>query len=164
MAGKVRAVPEGFTTVTPHIVVKGAAQALEFYKKAFGAEEVAVMRGPDGQSIMHAEVRIGNGVVMMCDEFPQSPHCKAPTTLGATTFGLHLYVEDCDKAYDKAIKAGATSIMPPSDMFWGDRYGKLKDPFGHEWAVATHQRDVTPDECMKAMNAMFAGGDKSCGA
>jgi uncharacterized glyoxalase superfamily protein PhnB len=119
------------------------------------------MPGPDGKTVMHAEIRIGNGVVMLCDEFPNYEHCKSPATLGSTTCAIHLYVEDCDKAFDRAVKAGATPIMPPMDMFWGDRYGKMKDPYGHEWSVATHVKDVTPEECMEGMQKAFGGG--ACG-
>jgi len=158
MAGNVKAIPDGFGTVTPHIVIKGAAQAIDFYKKAFGAEELFRMPGPDGQSIMHAEIKIGNGIVMICEEFPEM--CRSPKTLGGTPVTVHLYVEDADKAFDRAVKAGATASMPPSDMFWGDRYGKVTDPFGHEWSIATHKEDVTPEECGKRAAAFF-GGD--CG-
>lgn len=156
MSTKVRAIPEGFHTVSPHIIVKEAGKAIEFYKKAFGAEEVMRMPGPDGKSVMHAEMKIGNSMVMICDEFPEM--CKSPLSIGGSPVTLHLYVEDADAVFQRAVKAGATPTMPLTDMFWGDRYGKLKDPFGHEWSVATHKKDVTPEECAKAA-AAFCGPD-----
>ncbi len=154
MAAKVKAIPEGFNTLTPHIVVREALKAIEFYKKAFGAEEVARMPGPDGKSIMHAELKFGNSMLMICEEFPEM--CRSPQAIGGSPVTLHLYVEDADAVFQRAVKAGATATMPLADMFWGDRYGKLNDPFGHEWSVATHKKDVTPEECMKAA-AEFCG-------
>lgn len=143
-----QAIPQGFRTVTPYLVVKGAAEAIEFYEKAFGAEEVVRMAGPGG-SVMHAEIRIGDSQIMLGDEFPGQPGFGAPSTIGGTTVNLHLYVEDADEAYERAVGAGATSVMPPEDMFWGDRYCKIVDPFGHSWALATHQEDVPPEEMEK---------------
>ncbi|HPF41868.1 MAG TPA: VOC family protein [Phycisphaerae bacterium] len=159
---KVNPIPEGFSTVTPHIVVKGAAQAIEFYKKAFGAEEIYRMNGPDGQSVMHAEIRIGNSPIMIAEEWPMPNGPKAPTTLGGSAVTIHLYVPDVDASFKRATDAGATATMPPMDAFWGDRYGKLKDPFGHDWGMATHIEDVPPEEMPARMQKAFANmGD--CG-
>lgn len=143
----VKPIPDGYRSVTPYLVVNGAERAIEFYKRAFGAQEIMRMPAPDGR-IGHAEIRIGDSVVMLSDETPQSA-AKAPTSVGATTCGVFLYVEDVDATYDRAIGAGAKATARPQDMFWGDRYGKLADPFGHEWALATHKEDLSPEEMMK---------------
>jgi uncharacterized glyoxalase superfamily protein PhnB len=143
----VQPIPAGFHTVTPYIVVKGADKAIEFYKRAFGAEETVRMPGPDGK-IMHAEIRIGDSVMMLGEESPMGG-CKSPQSVGGTTVGLHVYVKDVDKAFAKAVAAGAKVSMPVADMFWGDRYGKLSDPFGHEWSIGTHVEDLTPAEMAK---------------
>jgi len=153
---QVKPIPEGFHTLTPHIVVKDAAKAIEFYKEAFGAEEICRMPGPGGQGVMHAEIKIGDSMVMMCDEFPQTPHFKSPESLNGTTNKLTLYVTDCDKVFNQAVASGATAEMPPTDMFWGDRYGTLVDPFGHEWAVATHKEDLTPEDIGKRAAEFFS--------
>jgi uncharacterized glyoxalase superfamily protein PhnB len=150
---KVSPIPDGFHTVTPHLIVKGAAKAIEFYKKAFGAEEVFRMPAPDG-SIMHAELKIGSSRIMMAEE------CADWGAFGpkeSTPVVLHLYVPDCDAAMKRAASAGATVTMPAQNMFWGDRYGKLKDPFGHQWSIATHISDPTPEEMQKAMAQMCGG-------
>src|SRR5262245_5869785 len=148
----VKSIPEGFRTVTPHITVQGAKRAIDFYKKAFGAEELGPPAMADGL-VMHASIRIGDSVLMLNDEFPQMG-AKGPQTIGGTPVTLHLYVPDVDTAFDRAIRAGAKTIMPVADQFWGDRYGILADPFGHHWSIATHKRDVTPDEIQKAMANM----------
>src|SRR6266478_8134361 len=147
-------VPAGFSTVTPHLVVRDAAQAIEFYKKAFGAKETVRMDGPGGK-IMHAEIKIGDSHLFLADEMPEWGS-KSPLMLGGTPTTICLYVEDCDALYNQALGAGATVSMPLADQFWGDRYGKLKDPFGHEWAIATHVKDVPREEMMKAAQAAFA--------
>ncbi|MBI3668254.1 MAG: VOC family protein [Acidobacteria bacterium] len=152
---RVRAIPEGYHTVTPHLVVRGAGRAIEFYKKAFGAQERGRMPGPGGL-LMHAELKIGDSVVMLCDEFPQMERWVAPDSLKGTTTALHLYVEDADVVFARAVAAGAKVSMPLMDAFWGDRYGKLTDPFGHEWSVATHMHDYTPEEVQKNAEAFFA--------
>ena len=149
----VKAIPEGMHTVTPHIVCKGAADAIDFYKKAFGAEELSRMNGPGG-GLMHASIRIGNSVIMMADE-NLAWNSRGPNTLGGTPVTLHLYVEDCDASFARAVDAGANGRMPPADMFWGDRYGQVVDPFGHVWSLATHQRDLTPEQMMAEMKAMM---------
>jgi PhnB protein len=143
MPNPVQAIPKGFTTVTPHLKIKGAAQAIEFYKKAFGAQELGRMAMPDGR-VAHAELKIGNSMIMLNDEIPEWG-AFGPGPKGAG-LGLHLYVEDCDALMAQATAAGAKVTMPLADMFWGDRYGKLVDPYGHEWAIATHKEDLTPEE------------------
>lgn len=148
-------IPEGYHSVTPYLVVKDAAQAIDFYKRAFGAQELARMPGPGGKGVMHAEIKIGDSHVMLSDEFPGAG-CQAPQSLGGTTCQFFIYVLDVDSAYQQAISAGATSVMSPSDMFWGDRYGKLSDPFGHQWGLATHKEDVAPQEMKKRAEAFFA--------
>ncbi len=156
MTHQIKPVPEGFHTVTPHLVVKGASQAIEFYKKAFGAEERSRMHGPDGKSIMHAQLKIGDSLLFLVDEFPEMGS-YGPLTGGRSPVTIHLYVQDVDSAFSTALAAGARQIMPPADMFWGDRYGKLVDPFGHEWSLATHKEDLTPEEIGKRAQAAFCG-------
>ena len=146
---KVKPIPAGMRSVTPHLVCAGAADAIEFYKKAFGAVEEARIPGPGGK-LMHAMVRIGDSAVMLVDEAPEWG-LLGPNTLKGTPVTIHLYVEDADAFAARAVKAGATVTMPLQDMFWGDRYGVLKDPFGHSWSVGTHVRDVTPEEMREAM-------------
>ena len=150
----VKAIPEGMRTVTPHLVCEGAADAIEFYKKAFNAVENARMPGPNGK-IMHAQIRIGDSNIMLVDDFPEQG-CVGPKHLKGTPVTLHLYVEDVDASYKQAIDAGATARMPPADMFWGDRYGVLIDPFGHSWSIATHKRDLTPEQMQQGMKEMMA--------
>lgn len=140
----VKAIPEGLHTVTPSLTVKGAAQAIEFYQKAFGATEKSRFPGPDGL-IMHAEIKIGDSMLFMSDEHPKG-ETQAPESLGGATGSVLLYVPDVDSTFNRAVQAGAKAIMPPADMFWGDRFAKLVDPFGHHWALATHKEDVPPDE------------------
>jgi len=140
------------------MTVLGAAYAIEFYKKAFGAEELGRMPMPDGR-LVHAEIRIGDSVVMLSDEFPEWGGKGGPLSLGGTAVGLHLYFEDVNSAWQRAIDAGAKVTMPLADAFWGDRYGKLVDPFGHEWSMAQHVEDVSLEEMTKRMQASF--GPKS---
>ena len=147
-------IPDGFNSVTPHLVVKGAAEAIEFYKNAFGAEEMVRLPGPDGYSIMHASLKIGNSVVMLVDEFPDMG-CLSPDTINGTPVAIHLYVEDVDSVFNKAIEAGAKETMPLENTFWGDRYGKLEDPFGHSWSLATHIEDLTPEQIMENAAKVF---------
>jgi len=151
MASKI---PSGMHSVTPHLVCAGAANAIEFYKKAFGAEEQARLPGPDGK-IMHAAVKIGDSTVMLVDEMPEWGSL-GPKALKGSPVTIHLYVDDADRFVERAAKAGAKVTMPVAEQFWGDRYGKLEDPFGHHWSVATHVRDVTPEEMKKAMQQMSA--------
>jgi PhnB protein len=150
----VTAVPEGYHTATPYLMVRGAAAAIEFYKKAFGAVELLRFPTPDGKSLMHAEIRIGDSPIMLGDEFPDMGG-KSPSSLGGCTGGIMLYVQDVDVAFQKAVGAGAKADMPPADMFWGDRYAKLTDPFGHSWSLATHIEDVAPDEMARRGREFF---------
>lgn len=160
MQDQVRAIPEGFHTVTPHLVCAGASEAIEFYKKAFGAVETGRMPGPGGK-IMHAQLRIGDSPVMLADDFPEFG-CNGPQALKGTPVFIHLYVDDADAVFAQAVAAGAKTVMPLADMFWGDRYGQLDDPFGHRWSIATHKRDMTPqqmqEEMQKSMQQRSAGG------
>jgi PhnB protein len=148
----VDAVPKGYHTLTPFLTCKDAVKAIEFYKQAFGATERGVMKGPDGK-VMHAELTIGDSIIMLADEFPQFGSLS-PQSIGGSGMGLHIYIEDVDTAFDRAVKAGAKVEMPVTDMFWGDRYGKLADPFGHKWSIATHKKDVSVDEMEAAMKQM----------
>jgi uncharacterized glyoxalase superfamily protein PhnB len=148
----VKPIPDGYHTVTPHLAVRDAAKALDFYAKAFGAEELYRMPGPGGV-VMHAEVRIGDSIVMLGEEDPQRG-ASSPQTIGGSPVSLLVYVKDVDASFARAGAAGCTTQMPPTDMFWGDRYGKLQDPFGHHWALATHKEDVAPEEMAKRMAAM----------
>jgi uncharacterized glyoxalase superfamily protein PhnB len=158
----VRAIPEGYRTVTPYMRIKGVSDAIAFYKKAFGAEERFRMPGPGG-GIMHAEIKIGDSFLMMSDEFKEW-NALSPLSLGGTTIGLHMYFTDVDAAFKRAVDAGCTAIMPPQNMFWGDRFGKVRDPFGHEWSMATHIEDVPASEMGKrqetAMKEMCPGDKK----
>ena len=155
----VQAVPTGYHTLTPYMTVRDAARAIEFYKQAFGAVERGAMKGPDGK-IMHAELIIGDSIVMLADEQPQFG-ALSPQSTGGAGMGLHIYVEDVDSAFDRAVKAGANVEMPVSDMFWGDRYGKLADPFGHKWSIATHKADLSAEEMERGMKAMMEDMPKS---
>jgi uncharacterized glyoxalase superfamily protein PhnB len=146
---KVKAIPEGMHSVTPHLVCAGAADAIDFYKKAFGATELMRLPGPDGK-LIHGAVRIEGSVVMLVDENPQWG-ALGPKALKGTPVTIHVYVNDVDAFAAKAIKAGAKVVMPIDDMFWGDRYGVIEDPFGHHWSVATHVRDVSPAEMSEAI-------------
>ena len=145
---QVKPVPDGMRTVTPHLICAGAADAIEFYKKAFHAVEMGRMAGPNGK-LMHAHIRIGDSAVMLVDEFPEWA-ALGPKSLKGSPVTIHLYVEDVDAFVTRAVSAGAKITMPVEDMFWGDRYGKLEDPFGHQWSVATHVRDVSPEELQQA--------------
>lgn len=151
-------IPAGFGTVTPSMVVDGAADAIAFYAKAFGAVEIDRASSPDGK-IMHATIRIGNSNIMLNDEFPDW-QVFGPKKFGGSAQSIHLYVEDADALFAQAVAAGAEVRMPMSDAFWGDRYGQLADPFGHVWSIATRTRDVTEAEIAEAMSQMQDG----CGA
>ena len=155
MTHPVRPIPEGFRSITPHLVCEGAAEAMTFYQQAFGATELGRLPGPDGK-IMHAEMRIGDSVLMLADDFPEYGS-RGPRALQGSTVTIHLYVEDADALWQRALAAGATALMPLADVFWGDRYGMLSDPFGHRWSIATHRRDVTFEQMQAAMASMPAG-------
>ncbi|AZS80449.1 VOC family protein [Achromobacter spanius] len=152
-------IPAGMHTLTAHIICEGAADAIAFYKKAFNAEELARLPGPGGK-IMHAAVRIGDSVLMLMDDFAEWGSL-GPKALKGTPVTLHLYVKDVDAAMKQAVDAGATLAMPAEDMFWGDRYGQVVDPFGHRWSIATHQFDYTPEEIQQNMAKM--GEMSGCG-
>lgn len=157
MAQSTKRIPEGMEGIIPHLVCDPCAEAIEFYKKAFGAEELSRMPMPGGDKIAHAAISIRGRTVFMADDFPE--FCdgaqQSPKALGGTPVTLHQYVEDCDAAIKRAADAGATVKMPAEDMFWGDRYGVVVDPFGHSWAFSTHQRDLTPEEMMEGASKMF---------
>lgn len=158
-----KAVPDGFHTITPHLVVKNGNEAIEFYKKAFGARELSRSAGPDGTRVMHASLQIGDSMIMLNDEFPEYG-AKGPRSIGGTPVTIHLYVDDADTWYKRAVEAGATETMPIMDAFWGDRYGKLTDPFGHEWSIATHTEDLSPEEIGKRAQEYFSkmgGGEEN---
>lgn len=154
MAGTTQAIPKGYHTVTPSIMVKGAADAIEFYKKALGAQEMSRFKGPDGK-IMHAEIRIGDSIMMLGDEMPQHGG-KGPKSIGGTPVAFFVYSEDVDSAWKKAVDAGGKPIVPLENQFWGDRTGCLEDPFGHRWWLAQHIKDVSPEELKKGAEAASA--------
>ena len=150
----VSAIPAGCNTVNAYLIVKDARAAMDFYAKAFGGEGGACMTAPDG-SVMHGEVKIGNSTIMITQENPQW-EMKSAETLGGSPASIHLYVENCDAVFKQALEAGCTEIAPMADAFWGDRYGKLVDPFGFQWGVATHIEDVDEEEMKKRGEAFFA--------
>jgi len=152
----VQAIPSGYASVTPYLIVRDAARALDFYKKAFGATELMRFPAPDGR-IGHAEIKIGEGVVMLADESPEMGH-KSPQTMGGTPVSLMFYVPDVESRFAKALAAGGVVKNPLKDQFYGDRSGTITDPFGHVWTIATHTEDVTPQEMQRRMAALSAGG------
>ncbi len=154
MATKSQAIPKGYHTVTPSLFVAGAAKAIDFYKKALGAEERSRFPAPDG-SIMHAEIKIGDSVIMLGDEMPDHGG-KSPKSLGGTPVGFFVYQDNVDAAWKRAIDAGGKEVMPLEDQFWGDRAGCFEDPFGHKWWLAQHLRDMTPEELNKAAESYFS--------
>src|SRR5918995_3074231 len=148
----VKAIPDGYYSLTPYLVCKGAAKAIEFYTNAFGAQEMVRMAGPHG-SIAHAEVKIGNSMLMLSDENKERGQLS-PESIGGTPCSIMFYADDVDEVFSRAVALGAKAEMPPADMFWGDRMGNIVDPFGHKWAIATHKEDVSPAEMEKRMAAM----------
>jgi len=153
MSQNVNAVPDGYNTITPNITVRDAAKAIDFYQKAFGAEEVMRMPGPGGK-IMHAELRIGNSRFMLADEMPEMGN-KGPASYGGTPTSFYVYVNNVDAAWKRAVGAGAKVLMPLEDMFWGDRTGRLEDPFGHPWVLAQHVKDLSMAEIKKGQDAFM---------
>lgn len=147
MSGKVKPIPKGYEGATPYLIIKGAARALEFYKNAFGASEVMRMPGPGG-TVGHAEIKIGQAIIMLADEFPDM-NCKGPQSFGGSPVSIMVYVKDVDTFVDRAVSAGAKVCRPVANQFYGDRSGSLEDPFGHQWHFATHVEDVPPDEMAK---------------
>jgi PhnB protein len=157
MKNAIKAIPDGRHTLTPHLVVQGANQAIEFYKKAFGAEEISRLPAPDGKSVMHAELKIGDSRLCLTDEFPEM-NCRGPQSIGGTPVTIHLSVEDADAVFNRAVAAGAEVRMPLDDMFWGDRYGKVVDPFGHDWSLGTRKEDLTAEQIGERAQALFSAG------
>jgi uncharacterized glyoxalase superfamily protein PhnB len=147
-------IPDGFNSLSAHIIVSDGVAAIEFYKKAFDAQEVMRMMSPDGKSVMHAQLKIGNSMLMLAGEFP--PNCLSPKSRGGSSVFLHIYTANADAAFERAVQAGCKINMPISDTFWGDRYGQLEDPFGHQWSVATHQHDWTPEQITANAKEFFA--------
>lgn len=154
MASAVKPVPDGYHTVTPYLIVDGAAEAIEFYKKAFGAEELVRMPMPGGR-VGHAELQVGDSRIMLADEFPEMD-ARGPKAGGGTPVSILLYVADCDAVFNRAVAAGAEVKRPMKDQFYGDRSGTLEDPFGHVWSISTHKEDLTPDEMERRMQSMKA--------
>jgi PhnB protein len=152
MSEKPQAIPPGFHTLTPHLIVRHAAQAIEFYQKAFGAELLGKMLTPDGK-VMHAALKVGDSMLMLNDEFPEWG-ALSPLSSGGSGVTIHIYLENVDAAFGRAISAGAAVKMPLMDQFWGDRYGIVTDPYGHHWSMATHVRDMSPEEMAEAMKQM----------
>jgi PhnB protein len=159
MPRNVNPIPQGYHTVTPSLVVRGAEQALDFYRKAFNAEETLRMPGPDGK-IIHAEFRIGNSVMMLGEEMPEMGG-KSPASLGGSPVSFFIYLENVDEAWQRAINAGAKQVMPLADMFWGDRAGCVDDPFGHHWWLAQHVADLTPEEIKRGQEEFFSQSHKT---
>jgi PhnB protein len=153
MSGKVKAIPEGYEGATPYLIIKGAANAIEFYKKAFGATEIMRIPAPGG-TVGHAEIKIGNAIIMLADEFPEM-NCKSPEAYGGSPVSMMIYVPDVDKFVKRAVDAGAKLVRPVENKFYGDRSGSLEDPFGHQWHFATHVEDVPPDEMTKRAAAFM---------
>ena len=146
--------PEGFHSITPAMVVKDAKKAIQFYKKAFSAKEVMMLTGPN-DSVVHAEIKIGDSMIMIGDEWP-GHHVQSPATVNGTTLTLHIYVSDVDAAHRQAVAAGAKEVMAPADMFWGDRFSSVMDPYGHSWSLATHVKTMSAEECQAACNEWMA--------
>jgi uncharacterized glyoxalase superfamily protein PhnB len=152
MESKVNPIPADMHTITPHLVCANAVAAIEFYEKAFGAIDAGQMLAPNGK-LIHGMIRLGDSAIMLAEETPQC-HTLSPATLKGSSVTLHMYVQNADAAFERAVAAGATSVMPPADMFWGDRYAVVTDPFGHNWSLAHHMRDVPPEEMQAAATAM----------
>jgi len=155
MTTSVKPIPEGFHTVTPSLIVRDAVTAIDFYKKALGAQEIVRMPGPDGK-IMHAELKIGDSVIFLAEEGPHMQNLKSPQSLGGCTGTLNLYVPNVDQLFRQAITAGGRESMPVADQFWGDQYGTFVDPFGYNWGIGTHKEDLSPQEMGKRAQEFFA--------
>jgi PhnB protein len=148
-------IPEGFSSITPVFVCKDSRKAIDFYKQAFGAQELLVMPGPNGNGVMHAQLKIGNSIIMLGDEVPQMS-CKSVETLGGSPVNIYLYVENVDQAFRRALEAGAQSLEAVEDQFWGDRVGTVQDLFGYRWTLATHIKDLTPQELQQGAQDAYA--------
>jgi uncharacterized glyoxalase superfamily protein PhnB len=154
----VKPIPDGYHSITPYLVVNKGVEAIEFYKRAFGAIEEYRHISPDGKAIVNAELRIGDSPILLSDEFSHdggTEKSRSPKSIGGTAVIIHIYTEDVDKIFNQAISAGAKEVMPVTDMFWGDRYGQIVDPYGHIWSIATHKRDPSKEEIQNAAEAMF---------
>lgn len=163
MSQSVKAVPEGFHTLTPQLVVRDAKRAIDFYGRAFGAALLSpAHEGPDGK-IMHAALKIGDSIFMLTDEFPDFG-CLSPLSLNGSATTIHIYTEDVDAAFERAVGAGAKVTMPLADQFWGDRYGQVTDPFGHHWTLAAHKEELSDEEVEKRGQAAFAAMSKAAGS
>jgi PhnB protein len=160
MSESVKIIPEGYHSVNPYLVVRNADRAIEFYKRAFGAEERFRIHGPDNKAIMHAELKIGDSVFMLTEESPDMK-TLSPESIGGSPVSLYIYVKDVDSIFNQAVSEGATILHPVNDQFYGDRSGYLKDPFGHLWSIATHKKDLSPDELRKAGQAFFEQKSKA---
>ena len=158
MTKSIQPIPPGHENLIPHLVCSPCSEAIAFYKKAFGAEEIRRMPAPDGRRIMHASIRIGKSFVYLVDDFPEfcGGKSQSPKALGGTPVTIHHYVDNCDAAIQRAQDAGATVSMPAADMFWGDRYGMVTDPYGHQWSFATRKKELTPEQMQTAMKEAFA--------
>jgi len=159
MTTRIKAIPDGYHTVTPYLIITNAGKAIDFYKEAFGAAEKMRLNTPDGK-VMHAEIQIGDSPIMLCDECPDW-NALSPQTIGGTAVSIMLYVEDVDTVVNRAVAAGATLLMPVEDQFWGDRMGTVADPYGHKWSIATHREDVSPEEIGKRAKALFSAKGES---
>jgi len=158
MPGQVKPIPQGYHSLTPYLVVNDAQRAIDFYKRAFGASEIWRMEAAGGK-LSHVELKIGDSILMLSDEMPGGAN-RSPQALGGSAVSLFLYVEDVDKVFQQAKSAGAKADAPPADMFWGDRYGRLTDPFGHTWGLATHKEDVAPEEMAKRAKEAMAKAEQ----
>jgi PhnB protein len=152
---QIKRIPDGYHSITPTLIVKNGVNAIEFYKKVFRAKERMRMMTPDGKALAHAELQIGDSIVMLSDEFPEMK-CLSPESIGGSPVGLFLYVEDVDKTFDQAVAEGAKVLDPVKDQFWGDRHGGIEDPFGHRWSISTHIKDLSQEEMKKAAEEAFA--------
>lgn len=151
---EVKKIPEGYHSITPALIVKNGDAAIEFYKKGFGAEERCRMKSTDGR-VAHAELKLGDSVFMLSDEYPEMK-CHSPNSIGGSPVSMYVYVDDVDSLFDKAVSAGAKVLDPVKDQFWGDRHGRLEDPFGHLWSIATHKKDLSEEEMKSAAEAAFS--------
>jgi PhnB protein len=155
MANEVKPIPEGYHTITAALIVNDAAKAIDFYKSALGAEEIDVAKTPDGSKVVHSVLKVGDSFIFVSDEFPEMG-ARSPQSFGGSPISLYLYVDDVDAWFKRAVDAGAAPTMPVSDMFWGDRFGSVKDPYGHSWSFSTHIKDLTPEEMAEASNDFFS--------
>lgn len=152
---KIKKIPDGYHAVTPSLIVNDGIKAIDYYKKVFDAKDKGIMMTPDGKSVAHAELEIGDSKIMLSDEFPEM-NCLSPASIGGSPISLYLYVEDVDKTFNLAVSEGASVLYPVADQFWGDRHGSIKDPFGHIWSISTHVKDIAEEEIKKAAAEAFS--------